>query len=112
MNIQDIESDASSPSWMKKHLCEEPQDPTTQTHQAEGQSRCQNYRPFDSHKMINLEEDFLEEEDSLVEEDSPEEEDSLEGEDTQAAEECHPEGHQEALGGHRQCLYHKPIKEN
>ena len=46
------------------------------------------------------------EEDSLVEEDIPVEE------DIQAEEEYHLEDHQEAVGDHRHCQCHKPIKEN
>jgi len=71
----------------------------------EGQNDCQNYHPFDSRKMINLEEDFQEE-------DSPEEEDSLEEGDTWEEEEYHLGDHQEAVGDHHRYLCHRPIKEN
>jgi len=67
----------------------------------EDQKDYQNCHPSDSHKTINLGEGSPEEEDSLEEEDSPE------VEDIQEEEEYHLRDHQEAVGDHHRCLYHK-----
>jgi len=76
--------------------------------------RCfQNYHPFASRKMTDLEEDFLEAEGFLEAEDSPEEEeDSLEEVGTQVEVEYHPVDHQEEDGDRHQPLYHKHNREN
>jgi len=82
----------------------------------EDQNDCQNYRPFVSHKTIELtgdplgEEVFPEEEVSPEEEVFLEEEASPEEEDTQEEEEYHPGDHQEAVGDHHCYQCHKPIK--
>jgi len=86
------------------------------THQAEDRNNCWNFLPFDSHKTIDPAEETPQEEDSqedsLEAEVSRAEEDTQEVEDIQEAEECHPEDHQEAVGGHRHYPCCKYIKES
>ena len=90
---------------MKQHV-RELLDLTEQTCWVEDQNNYQNYRPSDSPKMIDLEED------SPKEEDSPGAEDSLEEEDTSGEAEYRQEDHQGAVGDHHHCPCHKPNKES
>jgi len=82
----------------------------------EDQNNYQNYRLFDSHKMIDQKGDSPEEEasweDSLEEGDFQEEEAFWEEEDTQEEEEYHLKDHQEAVGDHHHYQCRKPIKES
>jgi len=111
-NIRDIESDELSALKKKKQPFEEPQDLIRWIHPVEGQNNYQNYHLSDSHRTINLGEDSPEEEDSQEAEDSLEEEDSPEAEDTREEVEYHLEGHQEAVGDHHHCPWHKHNQEN
>jgi len=98
-----------------KQPCEEPNNPTNRTRQAEGPKDSQNYHQFDYPKTTNLED--TPEEDSL--EDSPEAEDFQEG-DTDVPEEegileeaeDHQEDRQAEDGDHPHSPHRKQIMGN